>query len=155
MDTTMQDIDITQGKQAKKRALNLLQRMDRTEYQLRRKLKENGYPEEVVECALDYVKSYHYVDDFRYASSYIRYHQTQKSRMQMKIALQQKGIRSEIIEQALAEEYTEEEEELIRKLLEKKHYDPECCDQKEKQRIYQYLLRRGFSGHMVRRQMQI
>ncbi len=51
---------------------------------------------------------------------------------------------SDLIEQALEDEYSGEEEQLIDRLLEKKHYDAETMDQKEKQRIYQYLMRRGF-----------
>ena len=46
-------------KRAKRRALYILQRMERTEYQLRQKLQENGYPEKIVQCAIDYVKSVH------------------------------------------------------------------------------------------------
>mgnify|MGYP000483501184 FL=1 len=74
-------------KRAKRRAMYILQRMERTECQLRRKLQENGYPEEIVECAMDYVKSFHYVDDYRYACTYIRYHQSEKSRLQIKMKL--------------------------------------------------------------------
>ena len=62
------------GKRAKKRALFLLERMDRTESQLCEKLRQNGYPEECVAAAVEYVKQYHYIDDLRYAKQYIRYH---------------------------------------------------------------------------------
>ena len=55
------------GKRAKKRALFLLERMDRTELQLCEKLRQNGYPEECVAAAVEYVKQYHYIDDLRYA----------------------------------------------------------------------------------------
>ena len=41
---------------AKKKALHLLERMDRTEQQLRTKLTEGGYPSEIVEQTLEYVK---------------------------------------------------------------------------------------------------
>lgn len=142
-------------KRAKKRAMYLLQKMDRTEHQLRQKLEENGYPQEIVECAVDYVKAYHYIDDFRYASAYIRYRQGQKSRLQLKAALQQKGISGEVIARALEEAYMEGEEGLIVKLLEKKHYDPENTDRKEKYKIYQYLMRRGFAGETVRHLMKM
>ncbi len=142
-------------KRAKKRAMYLLQKMDRTEYQLRRKLRENGYPEEVIECAVAYVKSYHYIDDLRYASAYISYRQNQKSRFQLKVSLQQKGISPEVIARAMEESYTGEEEPLILKMLEKKHYDPAGMGQKEKHKIYQYLMRKGFSGEAVRRCMEL
>ena len=142
-------------KRAKRRALYILQRMERTEYQLRQKLQENGYPEEIVQCAIDYVKSFHYVDDYRYACTYIRYHQTEKSRLQLKMKLYERGVASDLIEQALEDEYSGEEEQLIDRLLEKKHYDAETMDQKEKQRIYQYLMRRGFRPETIRHRMGI
>ena len=142
-------------KRAKRRALYILQRMERTEYQLRQKLQENGYPEEIVQCAIDYVKSFHYVDDYRYACTYIRYHQSEKSRLQIKMKLYERGVPSDLIEAALEEEYSGEEEVLIERLLEKKHYDAETMDQKEKQKIYQYLMRRGFRSEAIRRQMKL
>lgn len=142
-------------KRAKRRALYILQRMERTEYQLRQKLQENGYPEEIVQSAIEYVKSFHYVDDYRYACTYIRYHQSEKSRLQLKMKLYERGVASDLIEEALEEEYSGEEEQLIDRLLEKKHYDAETADQKERQKIYQYLMRRGFQSETIRRRMNL
>ena len=68
------------GKRATKRAMHLLEKQDRTEYQLREKLRQNEYPKEAVEQAIAYVKSYHYIDDLRYATTYISYQQKKKSR---------------------------------------------------------------------------
>lgn len=142
-------------KRARKRALYLLERMDRTEYQLRKKLRENLYPEAIVEDAIAYVKSYHYIDDVRYAENYIRCSQEQKSRLQMRQKLLERGVSVRDIERAMEEAYCCKEEELIRKLLEKKHYDPEQMDRREKYRIYQYLMRRGFSGELIRHCMNL
>ena len=86
---------------------------------------------------MDYVKSFHYVDDYRYACTYIRYHQSEKSRLQIKMKLYERGVPSDLIEQALEDEYTGEEDRLIDRLLEKKQYDADTMDQKEKQKIYQ------------------
>lgn len=136
-----------------RRALYLLQKMDRTEAGLRRKLRENHYPEQLIDVAVDYVKSYGYIDDLRYASAYIRCHQSEKSRLQLEMLLQKRGVSPDVIEQALEAEFTDNEEQLIQKLLMKKHYDSENMDQKEKYRIYQYILRRGFSGVEIKKQM--
>ena len=80
------------GTRAKKRAMFLLERMDRTEHQLRDKLMQNGYPAVCVDLAIDYVKKYHYIDDLRYATNYISYQQKRKSRQKLKIDLLTKGI---------------------------------------------------------------
>lgn len=59
--------------------------------------------------------------------------------------LLQKGIGKELIEQALEEEYQQEnEQEQIRRWVEKKHYSGETADLKEKQKMYQFLMRKGF-----------
>ena len=60
-------------KRAKLRAMNLLQSRDYTKSGLAEKLRQGLYPEQVIETALDYVSSYHYIDDVRYAKSYIHY----------------------------------------------------------------------------------
>jgi len=138
---------------AKKRAMRLLQMQDRTESKLRDKLKEDGYPESVIDLAVDYVTSFHYLDDRRYAATYIRYKQGQKSKLQLKMDLRKKGVSDGDIELALSEEYEDCDLDKIRHLLEKKHYDPENMDFKEKQRIMAYVLRRGFDMSDIKKCM--
>ena len=142
------------GKRAKKRALHLLERMDRTEQQLREKLLQSEYPRECVEDAIAYVKSFHYIDDKRYAENFIRCSKEKMSRQQAKRKLLTKGVPQDIITQALSVEYDADESLHIRAILEKKHFDREHCDEKEFRRIYQYLLRRGFSSNDILREMK-
>lgn len=131
------------GKRAKKRAMHLLEQMDRTEKQLRDKLLANEYPQSCIDMAIEYVKSYHYIDDERYACNYVRFAQEKKSRQRIKQDLMRKGIGRDIIEYALEEEFETDETEQIKELLEKKHFQYQESDQKEFQRIYNFLLRRG------------
>lgn len=138
------------GIRVKKRALFLLERMDRTEHQLYEKLRQSGYPEVCVEAAVNYVKQFRYIDDLRYAKTYIRYQQQKKSRQRLMIDLMKKGVARDLIEQALAEEFASDERKMIQELLEKRHYDASTADRKEQQRMYQYLARRGFrSGDIL------
>lgn len=138
------------GIRVKKRALFLLERMDRTEQQLNEKLRQSGYPEVCVEAAVNYVKEFHYIDDLKYAKNYIRYQQQKKSRQRLTLDLMKKGVSRDLIEQALTEEFASDECEMIRVLLEKRHYDVTTADRKEQQRMYQYLARRGFrSGDIL------
>ena len=51
------------GKRAKKRAMHLLECMDRTEKQLRDKLEDGKYPQVCIDEAIAYVRKYHYIDD--------------------------------------------------------------------------------------------
>ncbi len=61
------------GKRAKKRALHLLEQMDRTEQQLREKLMASEYPSRCIDEEIEYVKRFHYLDDERYAETFTRY----------------------------------------------------------------------------------
>ena len=142
------------GKRAKKRALHLLERMDRTEQQLREKLLSSEYPVQCVDDAIAYVKSFHYLDDSRYAETFTRYSKEKLSRQQIKQKLMTKGVARDIIEQAVESEYDAEESEHIRRLLEKKHYDSMSCDEGEFRRVYQYLLRRGFRSNDILKEMR-
>lgn len=132
------------GKRAKKRALYLLEKMDRTEKSLKDKLLQNGYPDKLAEEAVAYVKSYHYVDDLRYAKNYIRCYQTKKSAGKLKMDLLMKGIEKDTIQKALEEEFDRNETEMIHNILEKKGYFLKEPDLAEQRRMYQFLLRRGY-----------
>ena len=149
-------IDEILGQRAIKRAMHLLERQDRTERQLYDKLKENGYPEVCIESAISYVKRYHYIDDFRYASAYIRYRQEKKSRQKLKLELQAKGIARDVIEEALEEEYVSDDQKKILELLQKRRYSFENADTAEQRKNYQFLLRRGFQSsdtlHVMRQE---
>lgn len=129
---------------AKKRAMHLLMQMERTEWQLREKLMQNGYPAECIDRAVSYVEQFHYVDDLRYAKNYVRYHQEKKSRKRLELDLQKKGVSKELIEQALGEEFVSDETEQIRELLARRHYDAAEADDKTRRRTWQFLMRRGF-----------
>ena len=142
------------GKRAKKRAMHLLEKMERTEKQLRDKLLDNEYPESCIDMAIAYVKSYHYLDDERYACNYVRFAQEKKSRQRIKQDLMQKGIGRDLIEYALEEEFESDETQKIQELLEKKHFHYGDTDQKEFQRIYNFLLRRGFRSSDIIKEMK-
>lgn len=143
------------GKRAKKRAMYLLEKMDRTEQGLRKKLLEGEYPPDLVEEAIAYVKSYHYVDDARYADCYVRLHGASKSRGKLLTELQQKGIDRELADRVLAEHDEERDEpELIRQLLQKRHYDSKEATLQEQRRMYGYLARRGFRSADICRAMR-
>lgn len=143
------------GLRAKKRAMYLLEKMDRTEKQLRDKLEAGDYPAEAVELALDYVKSYHYIDDYRYACTYIRMGQEKKSAQLLKLDLMKKGVARDIISQALEDEFEADELVQIRQWLVKKKYDMDEKDRTKKQKMYQFLMRKGFRSSDILKAMRM
>ena len=143
-------------KRAKLRCMHLLEKRDYTEKELRQKL-ENGkteYPEEQIDGAIAYVKSFHYVDDGRYACKYIEAMQSRKSRRQIEQELYQKGVDRELIQEAFEETGEVPEEEQIARWMEKRNYHPEEADLKEKQRMYAFLARKGFRADNIQRAMK-
>ena len=54
-------------KRAKLRGMNLLKSRSYTEHQLREKLKQGLFSEEIIDEAVEYLKSFHYIDDRCYA----------------------------------------------------------------------------------------
>jgi regulatory protein len=146
-------IDEVLLKRAKLRSMNLLKSRDYTRHQMEDKLKDGCYPKEVIDKAINYVESYGYIDDLRYAVSYIGYKSSSKSTKQIKLELAQKGISSENIEAAFLqcseENKMTDEMELIEKLIEKKKYDKATATYEEKQKIIGFLYRKGFSLDMI------
>ena len=142
-------------KRAKLCAMHFLQKMDRTEQQLRRKLSTLFYPEEIIEQAVIDVQGSRSIDDERYAVSYIEYRKDRKSVRQMEQELLGKGISKEIFQQALSQIEKPDEDRQIRYWLEKKHYADVSSDLKERERIFRFLLRKGYSASSVRSAMQI
>lgn len=149
------------SKRVKLRAMNLLQKKDYTEKQLRDKLNEGLYSQELVDEAIDYVKSFRYLDDDRFARDYITYHMSMRSRNRIIQDLVQKGIgkdilmpiMEEIYEKAGSESGEDVELEQIQKLLIKKHYDKDM-EYKDKQKIMAFLMRRGYSMDKIKRAME-
>ena len=141
-------------KRAKLRAMNLLKQRSYTRYALAEKLRSGGYPEPVLEEALDYVESFHYIDDRQYAQDYIEYNKERKSRAKIMRELHQKGIEDTLIQKAWEECAGDDEKELERDQiiywLQKKHFCAESADFKEKQRMMAFLYRKGFKAEDIR-----
>lgn len=132
-------------KRARLCAMNYLQHMDRTEQQLRRKLQECCYPEEIAEQAVEYVRGYHYIDDVRYAVNYMTSHAEGKSLCRMEQELGRRGVSRESFQEALQQMEPPDEEGQIYRLLEKRHYSGAEADRSETERTIRFLLRRGYS----------
>lgn len=95
---------------SKEYALHLLKDSGKTEKWMKEKLGKAGYPREAVEYAVNFLKEYRFLDDNAYAQSYVRSYAGKKSRRQMVYEMQQKGVDSSYIEEALDQSPVDEEE---------------------------------------------
>lgn len=130
--------------QAKKKAMSILEFKDRTEGELREKLQRAEFSEVAVEEAIAYVKSYHYIDDERYAIRFVEYHMSTRSIQRLRQDLKKRYVPEEYIDLALENiQYNEMEgvtkalQKVTRSYTQKPSYE-------EKQKIIAKLYRKGF-----------
>lgn len=137
-------------RRAKQKAMALLKRSDRTEKELRIKLKQSEYPEAAIEEAISYVMKYGYVDDERYLENYVFYKKGQKSIRVMELELQQRGLSKEQIREQMEKEEVNDEE-AIRKAIRKKIGTKAELSYEETQKVAAYLYRKGFREEDIRK----
>lgn len=141
-------------KRAKLRAMNLLQRRSYTVDQLKDKLAMGGYPGVIVEEAIEYVASFNYVNDERYACDFIECNKEKKSKRRIFQDLAARGISGELAqaawEQTAGEDAGELEKEQILHWIQKKNFDSRAASPKEKQKMMAFLYRKGFSADNIR-----
>lgn len=146
--------------QAKKRVLNLLTARDRTRRELLEKLAGDGYPEEVCTTAVEYAESYHYVDDLRFAITYLRSYEEEKSHLQLLMKLKEKGILREVADKAfemvreereerMGEEFEEAEIVALRRQIAKKTKSAALSKQ-DAAKLFASLAAKGFSPSDIR-----
>ena len=142
-------------KRAKMRALNLLKSRRYTEKQMRDKLEQGEYSLAIIDSTIAYLQQYRYIDDMQYARDYIDYHIKLKTRRRICLDLAQKGIPNEITSVIYLEIGGDDIEDMenmqIKKWLEKKKYDKNEANPQEKQRLFAFLFRKGFSMDSIKR----
>lgn len=123
----------------------------RTEKEVRNKLIEEGYSDEITERVIASMVKYKYIDDMSYAIMYAKDCRKLKKwgPERIKAELYKKGVKTEYIENALNESNSEDTAEIIDSLLEKRIKNTPI-DLKEKQKHINFLLRRGFKYHDIK-----
>ena len=135
----------------KERAIYIITNYNKTEKQLRDKLKQSKkYDDKIIDETIKFLKKHNFINDTDFAKRFVELHKKQYSEKVLRLKLFNKGIDKEIIDKVFTEnEDTFDSIELIRKLLLKKcpeYYDKmDELDIKDKQKIYAYLARKGFS----------
>lgn len=143
-ETVLNEIFTLQKKRCKERALYIVERADKTEKELRIKLESGDYPEEIVECTLEFLKRYDYINDYRYSCNYVRQKTVKYGMRKIKYELLSKGVSVETIDKVFAENETDSRE-VIRKILTGRRFDFSTNDRKQIDRQIRYLIGKGFS----------
>ena len=144
-------MDTTLYIKAQDAAIRYLGYKMRTEKEIAVKLREYEYPEDIIRRVTEFLKKYEYVNDEEYCRKYIK--ETMKLRPKgkflIKMELKERGIKEEVIDEAL-EEAEIDEQPLAEALLERKYEDFANMDRKELSRVYGFLQRKGFSYGVIK-----
>ena len=139
---------------AKQKAYRLLSLRPHSEKELEKKLREKGFPAVVIKEALEKLHDLKYLNDASFATGWARNLAVNRLWGNRKIiaSLREKGVAPQLIDGAIAAARLEiSEEEAIAVLVRKKAAKKKLTafDIKEKQRIFQSLMGRGFPPGLI------
>jgi regulatory protein len=146
----LNDSEKSAGSDIYLRALNLLSRRDHTTAELQRKLAGRGFSAESIAALLELLAGKGYLDDKRFAERWTEaaIRNGRGYGLRIRQELQKRGIPREIAAEAVAVAAAEyPEHESLATIVSRRFsaFDPASAPLKEKQRVYSYLQRRGFS----------
>ena len=141
-------------KLVKEKAFRYLATRTHSEKELQTKLRQKGYAEELITTVISELKESKFIDDIEFAFSFARSRILKKpmgARL-LRQELWQKGLKPEIIDKALKEAYSaKRQEEIARELVEsRKDLYKDLDENKQKKRLNDFLLRRGFDWEIVK-----
>ena len=129
--------------------LRLLARRELSVKELRDRLADREHPADEIDRAIEHLLSTQALDDARVARAYARTAANVKGRGRLRVMreLNAMGIAKEAASEALAEVFADvDERSLIAKALQKKMRGrPGIANAAEHARLYQYLMRQGFT----------
>jgi regulatory protein len=133
--------------------LKLLARRELSVEGVRVRLQDRGFPPDEIDAAVARLRESGALDDARVARAYARTAVNVKGRGRLRVMreLLHMGIHHEVVAEALGEVFGDvDERALIAQALQKKlHGRTRLADQHEYARLYQYLMRQGFSPTAV------
>ena len=136
----------TEKLEATEKALVHVSVSPKTEKQMRAFLESKGYVGAVVECVMERLKYYGYVDDAEYCAQYIR-GISGKSKRAIEADLIKRGADRSAVEEALMD-YSDDEDEIL-KLL-KKYLRGKENTKENVYKAYRYLVSKGYGYDAVK-----
>lgn len=149
--SNVKDLDLAAAKQ---KAFRLLSLRPHSEKELEKKLREKGFPAVVIKETLEKLHDLKYLNDASFAGQWARNLIVNKFWGNKKViaSLREKGIAAELIDLSIEKAREEiSEEAAIEILIKKKAAQKKISafDVKEKQRIFQNLMGRGFPPGLI------
>ncbi len=139
-------------KKARSMTLRFLTYRARSVREVQDYLKNKGFSDEITERLINEMKSYKYLDDFRFATDYtlsrkLRGYGIKKVRHDLFL----KGVEGEIVEKVLVEHFSAEDDlSRIKELVEnRKNKNSSTWDEGRFRREAAFLQRRGFQDDLI------
>ncbi|QIZ75567.1 regulatory protein RecX [Ferrimonas lipolytica] len=130
--------------------MGLLSRRDHSRGELQRKMHSRGFSSEQIEAAIGRVIDFGYLDDERFAHSFVRYRsQRGLGPQRLRSDLRERQVDTELIKAALAQTEVDFFESCLA-LRQRKFGEALPADFKERAKQQRYLAYRGFSMDMIR-----
>ncbi len=134
----------------RERALRLLARREHARAELARKLAPHAESSEALEALLDDLQCRHLLSDERYAEQRVNTRSARYGNARLIQELRASGVDADAVDQALAA--VEDEFSRARQVWQRKFgANTRLVDASERARQTNFLMRRGFSGDIIRR----
>jgi len=133
-------------------ALRLIEFKDRTEKELRDKLKEKNYDWNSIDDEIAFLKSYGYIDDKRYAEHFVSDAINLKKwgKIRIRTELLRKGIDRETVDNTIEDAFEDVDENLVLSQMQSRFKNSDFSNIKERTRIFNFFMRRGFSPDEIK-----
>ena len=132
--------------------LYLIEFKDRTEKELRDKFKEKGYDEDNIEDEIEFLKSYGYIDDKRYAEHFTHDAINLKKwgKIRIRTELLRKGVDRETVDNTIEDAFFEMDDDILLSQMQTRFKNSDFSNIKERTRIFNFFMRRGFSAEEIK-----
>jgi regulatory protein len=144
------------GASAVSYAVKLLSYRDRSEAEIRQRLAQKGFPEEILDTALGRLRDAGLVDDRRFAEALVR-HATEVRRIGRRgtrAALHKRGLARELVEEALSR-VVEDPSAAAGLIIKRMQGMSGLPAETVRRRLWSLLSRRGFSPETIREALKL
>lgn len=136
---------------AKEYALRSLTCHDQTEWEMRKKLKQRGYGNEITDAVIILLQDYNYINDTRYTENFIATHCNRWNRRKLLERLYAKGIHADDDVEIYLEQYQYNEESLLIKEMNKYIKNKDLSDAGTRKKVIAFFMQKGYPYSMVYR----
>lgn len=133
-------------------ALKVIEFKDRTEKEIREKLTQKGYDENITEDEIAFLKDYGFINDLRYAQRFVSDAINLKKwgKARIRAELLRKGVDREIIDNAVEDAFIDVDDDRLLKEMQRRFKNSDLSNIKERTRIFNFYMRRGFSPDEIK-----